>query len=65
MTPDGFPIYEESPSRPGAFAVNCHSGVTLAAAHALRLAPMIAKAGFPRELAPFSSRRFDAEARQG
>ncbi|MBB5411134.1 glycine/D-amino acid oxidase-like deaminating enzyme [Paraburkholderia sp. HC6.4b] len=38
MTPDGFPIYEESAICPGAFNISCHSGVTLAAAHALRLA---------------------------
>ncbi|SMF77070.1 Glycine/D-amino acid oxidase [Tistlia consotensis] len=62
MTPDGFPIYEESESHPGAFAVNCHSGVTLAAAHALKLAPLIGDGGFSRTLASFSSRRFDAEA---
>ncbi|APA90599.1 FAD-binding oxidoreductase (plasmid) [Paraburkholderia sprentiae WSM5005] len=41
MTPDGFPIYEESASCPGAFNISCHSGVTLAAAHALRLAGWI------------------------
>ncbi len=64
MTPDGFPIYEESEAHPGAFAVNCHSGVTLAAAHALRLAPLIAGGGFADTLAPFSSRRFDADAHQ-
>lgn len=65
MTPDGFPIYEESETHPGAYAVNCHSGVTLAAAHALRLAPLIGDGGFARTLAPFSSRRFDADAPRG
>ena len=43
MSEDGLPIYQESESHPGAFTVNCHSGVTLAAAHARALAPMIAK----------------------
>ncbi|MFX7988786.1 FAD-dependent oxidoreductase, partial [Acinetobacter baumannii] len=33
MTPDGFPIYEESCQCPGAFLVTCHSGITLAAMH--------------------------------
>ena len=39
---DGFPIYDQSTSHPEAFVAGCHSGVTLAAAHALYLAPMIA-----------------------
>ncbi|MEM1343002.1 MAG: FAD-dependent oxidoreductase [Pseudomonadota bacterium] len=38
MTPDGHPLYEASQSHPGAFAVACHSGVTLAAVHAEHLA---------------------------
>ncbi len=42
MTADGFPIYEQSESHPGAFVACCHSGVTLAANHALTVAPMIA-----------------------
>ena len=42
MPADGFPIYDQSTSHPGAFLVTCHSGVTLAAIHALALAPMIA-----------------------
>src|SRR5208282_826246 len=42
MTKDGFPIYDRSESAPGAFVATCHSGVTLAAGHALFLAPMLA-----------------------
>ncbi|WP_424944618.1 NAD(P)/FAD-dependent oxidoreductase [Aliiroseovarius crassostreae] len=34
MSPDGLPIYQESNEMPGAFLVTCHSGVSLAAAHA-------------------------------
>lgn len=34
MSPDGLPIYQESEQWPGVFLVTCHSGVTLAAAHA-------------------------------
>jgi glycine/D-amino acid oxidase-like deaminating enzyme len=41
MSPDGFPIYDQSRAHPGAFLATCHSGVTLAAAHALELAPQI------------------------
>ena len=42
MSPDGHPIYDESAKCPGAFLVTCHSGVTLAAVHALVLARWIA-----------------------
>jgi glycine/D-amino acid oxidase-like deaminating enzyme len=63
MPADGFPIYEESDTHPGAFLTTCHSGVTLAAAHALVLAPMIAKGQLDaQQLAPFSARRFDVQA---
>ena len=59
-SPDGFPIYEHSETCPGAFVVTCHSGVTLAAAHVLRLAPWIAGAPMPAKLPAFSARRFSA-----
>lgn len=42
MTPDGYPIYQQSQQHPGAFVVSCHSGVTLAAAHAGPIAEWIA-----------------------
>lgn len=58
MSPDGFPIYEQSPSHPGAFAATCHSGVTLAAAHALDLAPAILAGDLPRSFDAFSAQRF-------
>jgi len=57
MSPDGFPIYEQSRTVPGAFLVTCHSGVTLAAAHALELAPMLAAGELEARLAPFSTER--------
>jgi octopine oxidase subunit B len=60
MTQDGFPIYDQSETCPGAFVICCHSGVTLAAAHALTVAPMIAKGRLDATLVgPFSARRFD------
>lgn len=62
MSADGFPIYEQSQRFPGAFVANCHSGVTLAAAHALTLAPMIAEGGLDPMLAPFGADRFDVPA---
>lgn len=49
MSPDGFPIYEQSPTAPSAFVACCHSGITLAAAHALELAPAIAAGDLPGE----------------
>ncbi len=62
MSPDGFPIYAESPTCPGAFLVTCHSGVTLAAAHALRIAPWTAGGPMPEDIEAFSHRRFPAPA---
>lgn len=41
-TPDGLPIYECSPTHPGACLVMCHSGVTLAPNHAHLVADAIA-----------------------
>jgi len=62
MTRDGFPIYEQSASAPGAFLVTCHSGVTLAAVHATVLAPQIAAGALANELGSFAARRFDVPA---
>ena len=62
MSPDGFPIYEQSERFPGAFAATCHSGVTLAGAHALALAPAILDGVLPEALSAFSSGRFGAHA---
>jgi hydrogen cyanide synthase HcnC len=59
MTEDGFPIYDQSAIYPGAFVAACHSGVTLAANHALELAPMIAAGRLHADLEIFSARRFD------
>jgi octopine oxidase subunit B len=62
MTPDGFPIYDQSSRCPGAFLATCHSGVTLAASHALALAPAIAKGELDAEtFGTFSARRFDVQ----
>lgn len=62
MTRDGFPIYDESETHPGAFVLCCHSGVTLAANHALTVAPMIARGALDKTLvAPFSARRFHVQ----
>jgi glycine/D-amino acid oxidase-like deaminating enzyme len=61
MARDGFPVYQESTRCPGAFVATCHSGVTLAAAHALSLAPRIAAGGLDDAFLPFSADRFDVQ----
>ena len=58
MPRDGFAIYDRSESVPGAFTASCHSGVTLAAVHALKLAPWIAEGALDDMVAPFSASRF-------
>jgi hydrogen cyanide synthase HcnC len=60
MAPDAFPIYDQSEDFPGAFSATCHSGVTLAAAHALDLAPAILDGRVPPELSSFTAKRFGA-----
>jgi hydrogen cyanide synthase HcnC len=62
LSADGYPIYDHSQSHPGAFLATCHSGVTLAAAHAKLLAPAILDSKMPEPFAAFSSRRFDVRA---
>ncbi|MGI4861047.1 MAG: NAD(P)/FAD-dependent oxidoreductase [Janthinobacterium lividum] len=64
-SPDSFPIYEQSAQHPGAFVVTCHSGVTLAAAHAMRIAPWVTGGEMPDELAAFPGGRFLQGARDG
>jgi glycine/D-amino acid oxidase-like deaminating enzyme len=61
MSPDGYPIYAQSTTMPGAFVVTCHSGVTLAAVHAFALAPAIATGALPPSLEPFGADRFDVQ----
>lgn len=62
MTPDGFAAYGQSPTLPGAFVAACHSGVTLAAAHAGPLAQGILAGALPPELALLSPDRFAGRA---
>lgn len=61
MSPDGLPIYAQSQAYPGAFIATCHSGVTLAAAHAGPFAEALARGRLPEDLAGFGPERF-AEA---
>jgi hydrogen cyanide synthase HcnC len=61
MSPDGFPIYEQSSRHPGAFSAACHSGVTLAGAHALAYAPAVLAGALPDMLHSFMSDRFHVQ----
>ncbi len=59
LTPDGTPIYARSATYPGAYAVTCHSGVTLAAWHASEIADWIAGDEPHPLIAAFDAARFD------
>ena len=59
MTPDGKPIYQQSAQYPSAYVATCHSGVTLAANHALRLPGWLLDTEALPEIEPFSAARFD------
>jgi len=58
MTPDGAPSYSRSPKRPGAFAFNVHSGVTLAPIHATFAATSVEEGRIVEPLLPFDGERF-------
>ena len=58
MTPDGYPVYQQSEAHPGAYLVSCHSGVTLCAAHAGPLAGWLAGGPLPPHLEVFHAGRF-------
>jgi len=58
LTPDDLPIYQRSAAHPDAFLITCHSGVTLAAAHARLLPLWIEGQADAPDLEAFSERRF-------
>ncbi len=58
LSPDGLPIYQESPTMPGAYLVTCHSGITLAAAHAKFLPDWLEASEAAPNLEVFSEDRF-------
>lgn len=58
LSPDGLPIYQESPEMPGAYLVTCHSGITLAAAHARFLPDWLEGSDAAPNLEVFSETRF-------
>jgi glycine/D-amino acid oxidase-like deaminating enzyme len=58
LTPDGLPIYQHSATMPGAYLVTCHSGITLAAAHALHLPDWLGVGPDAPDLKAFHEDRF-------
>lgn len=58
MTPDGYPIYEQSSQHPGAYLVTCHSGVTLGAFHEGPIANWISQNNSNVSLEEFHAKRF-------
>jgi len=60
LTQDGYPIYGQSKSCPGAYVVTCHSGVALAPIHAFTIAPWVSGlTPMPAAAASFTAERFD------
>ncbi len=62
MTPDHNPIYQQAAEHAGAFAVTCHSGVTLAAMHSGPVADWIGGRNQPPLIEHFSTDRFHVSA---
>nr|WP_299244858.1 FAD-dependent oxidoreductase [uncultured Halomonas sp.] len=62
MTPDGNPLYEVSSSHPGAYNINCHSGITLAAFHAGGLSDAIRDDRLAQSFPQFLGARFHVSA---
>ena len=58
MTPDGYPIYQQSAQYPGAHVVTCHSGVTLGALHEGPIADWISDNHTQLPLEVFNGQRF-------
>ena len=58
LSRDGLPIYQESPTLPGAYLVTCHSGITLSAAHARFLPDWLEGTDATPDLEVFGEARF-------
>lgn len=61
LTPDSYPVYAESKTTKGAYALACHSAVTLAAVNARAIAHWIGGRAIPEGLDAFRPERFDAQ----
>ena len=62
LSPDGLPIYQSSGVCPGASLITCHSGVTLAAAHASEVAHALLVDRLNETYPAFSVDRFERAA---
>ncbi len=62
LTPDKCPVYAESETHPGVFAIASHSGVTLAAVNARLTTDWIMDGVEPPEFAAFGLGRFNVQA---
>lgn len=58
QSPDSYPIYAASSDCPGAYAVTCHSGITLTAAHAKVIPQWVLDGGTPESIREFGPERF-------
>ncbi|POF34056.1 NAD(P)/FAD-dependent oxidoreductase [Roseibium marinum] len=58
LSPDGLPIYQKSTEMPGAYLVTCHSGITLAAAHARFIPEWLEETPDAPDLEVFNEDRF-------
>lgn len=58
MSPDGLPIYQRSPRALGASFLTCHSGITLAAAHACLMPDWVLERNNAPDVSQFSESRF-------
>ncbi len=61
LSPDGLPIYQQSESCPGAYAVTSHSGVSLAPMHQSHIVDWIVDGIEPSNFQFFSARRFNVK----
>jgi len=59
MSHDGLPVYQRSDLYPNASFVTCHSGITLAAAHARCVPHWLQQTSEAPDLSAFSESRFD------
>ncbi|MBX3581062.1 MAG: FAD-binding oxidoreductase [Rhizobiaceae bacterium] len=62
MPRDGMPVYASSKTCPGAYAVACHSGITLTAVHAKVIGAAMAAGKLPADVSTLTDERFDAVA---
>lgn len=58
ISPDGYPVYAQSPEHRGAHLVTCHSGVTLASLHSTLLAQWLIDGSHSPTLEAFNESRF-------